>query len=187
MLEKAGKQLTNLGSGIVKGTKELGKQATLVMKAEGARRELNSVYRNLGEAIINNREDIMKEYPEVAEKADQLKNLIDSYESKIRSLRRVKICPNCGATIPKESEFCLKCGAQLKKEEDEEEFPKSTGADAEQEVQVDAEEPEEEPAAPEADVEAQASSETEADAETEAVSEPEDNSESAEAAETQPE
>ena len=48
---------------------------------------------------------------------EELKATIAANNAKIRELKNIAICEACGAEVPLTSNFCDKCGAQMKKPE----------------------------------------------------------------------
>ena len=59
------------------------------------------------------KEDYSPDFQELMTLANESRNRAEGYRSQIHSLRKVRVCPNCGAEIPQDYAFCTYCGAQL--------------------------------------------------------------------------
>ena len=68
----------------------------------------------IGEQFVRlHSEDYPPDFAELMTLAKESKNRADGYRSQINSVRKVRLCPNCGAEVPQEFAFCNYCGTRL--------------------------------------------------------------------------
>ena len=114
MFENWSKKLTDLGTVAASRTKNIGDRVSLTAKIEASKRELTGIYAQLGQQVYqNNQEDIPAEYVELFEKIAKLEQTLEDYQAQRQVLRNVRPCPDCGADVPNEAEFCSKCGCHI--------------------------------------------------------------------------
>ena len=114
MFENLSKMLTDFGTVAAKQTKNIGDRVSLTAKIEAAKRELTGIYAQLGQQVYQNQQtDIPEEYTEMFEKIARLEQTLEDYQAQRQVLRNVRPCPDCGADVPNEAEFCSHCGCHI--------------------------------------------------------------------------
>ncbi|MDY3791129.1 MAG: zinc ribbon domain-containing protein [Oscillospiraceae bacterium] len=119
MFEKFVETLNNTGKAVSEKTKQGTDIVKANLKITTEERELNDLFLEIGKMYYeNNREnpccDHMKElFDKVAEKEAAVEEL----KSKVRALKGVVICQNCGAEVGDDNAFCGKCGAKIERPE----------------------------------------------------------------------
>ncbi|MDO4563750.1 MAG: zinc ribbon domain-containing protein [Clostridia bacterium] len=81
--------------------------------------ELNSaaknIYKEIGELVYaahSNGEDNDAELEEKFAAIDEIREKLAELDERQIKIKNLKICPQCGATVPDDSSFCPKCGAK---------------------------------------------------------------------------
>lgn len=114
MFENLSKKLTDFGTVAANRTKNIGDRVSLTAKIEAAKRELTGIYAQLGQQVYQNQQaDIPEEYAELFEKIAKTEQTLEDYQAQRQVLRRVRPCPDCGADVPNDAEFCSKCGCHV--------------------------------------------------------------------------
>ena len=114
MFESLGKRLSDIGNVAAQKTKDIGGRVSLTAKIEAAKRELTGVYAQLGQQVYQNSQDaVPEEYAELFEKIERTEKTLEEYQAQRQVLRKVRPCPDCGADVPNDDEFCAKCGCHV--------------------------------------------------------------------------
>ena len=127
MFEKMFETISSTGKAVGEKTKQGTDIVKANLKITAEERELNDVYLEIGKLYYKNNSenpccDQMKElFDKVSEKAAAVEEL----KNKVRQLKGVVMCKNCGAEVDDENSFCGKCGAKIEKPEIVEAEPKA--------------------------------------------------------------
>ncbi len=116
IFNKIGETITSTGKDIAKKAKDIVDVNTVKMNISEQKRLIRKAYERIGEAYYKEHVDQGEhsyeiEFEVIGEGNAKLKEL---YEQ-LNTLRKVCVCPDCGATLPDDSEFCNKCGIKLHK------------------------------------------------------------------------
>ena len=114
MFENLSKKLTDLGTDAASRAKNIGDRVSVTAKIEAAKRELTGVYAQLGHKLYQSQQDdIPAEYADLFEKIDAAEKKLETLQAQRQVLRQVRPCPDCGADVPNDAEFCAKCGCHI--------------------------------------------------------------------------
>ena len=136
-VKEAGKAISNT-------TSSLSGQAKLALEQNRLNGEIEEHYKNIGKKICEARAagsaepDLAEEFSAVDTAAKRVREINDE----IAALKGCRVCPNCGASVPQDSQFCPSCGTKMppRKAEQENSAQEQTApAPAEQETPAPAE------------------------------------------------
>ena len=89
--------------------------------------KLDNTFRRIGETVYEGREN-QTEYTEEIERLcreiDEIRRAIEECRKEIALRKGEKICPGCGANVPKEACFCMKCGHTMENGDEEPASPR---------------------------------------------------------------
>ena len=89
--------------------------------------KLDNTFRRIGETVYEGREN-QTEYTEEIERLcreiDEIRRAIEECRKEIALRKGEKICPGCGANVPKEACFCMKCGHTMETGDEEPASPR---------------------------------------------------------------
>lgn len=116
IFNKIGETLTTTGKDIAKKAKDIVDVNTIKANINEQKKAIRKAYERIGEAYYKEHENLGEhdyeiEFEVIGEANAKLKEL---YEQ-LNTLRKVCVCPECGATLPDDSEYCNKCGVKLQK------------------------------------------------------------------------
>lgn len=116
IFNKIGETLTTTGKDIAKKAKDIVDVNTIKANINEQKKAIRKAYERIGEAYYKEHENLREhdyeiEFEVIGEANAKLKEL---YEQ-LNTLRKVCVCPECGATLPDDSEYCNKCGVKLQK------------------------------------------------------------------------
>ncbi len=116
IFNKIGETITSTGKDIAKKAKDIVDVNTVKANISEQKKMIRKSYERIGEAYYKEHVDMGEhayeiEFEIIGEASAKLKEL---YEQ-LNTLRKVCVCPACGATLPDDSEFCNKCGIKLQK------------------------------------------------------------------------
>lgn len=120
-LDGIGKRLSDAGQGVARHTRNF----TEVTRLNGAiteqQRQADALLRELGQACYDRHQnDPDYEYAAQIEGIRAAYAQIAQNQARIRQIKGVRVCPQCGAEVGPESAFCGGCGAKVEPEEHEE-------------------------------------------------------------------
>lgn len=112
-IDSLGKAITKTADIVVKKTDEFISVQKLRGRKNVLETKLDNTFRNIGETVYANRKSGTESPEEIADlcrKIDALRQEIDECRREIAVKKGAKLCPACGAVVPREAEFCMKCG-----------------------------------------------------------------------------
>ena len=127
MFENLGQKIADLGNTVAAGASNVmdntkrnfnnfSENLSLKNKIENAKKEIYNTYASIGEKyFMENRSNIPEGYEELFARIEENERLIAQAEEELRALNAEKICPQCGASVKKEFNFCTVCGSKLEK------------------------------------------------------------------------
>lgn len=107
---KVGKTMAGVGENIGINS-EITKMTNEIAKEQD---KINQLFYFIGKSYYESHAD--DENAEEKDRISQVNNSVSKIKNlkeEINSLRNVKICDHCGAEIPANSSFCIKCGAKV--------------------------------------------------------------------------
>lgn len=111
--EQLGKKISDAGQGISQSTKNLAEISRLNSAIAEDKKHIAGYTAAIGESYYRrHRDDPMNEEPERINNINKLYAEIARYEDRIKELRGIGKCPNCGADVPNGAAFCNACGAR---------------------------------------------------------------------------
>lgn len=108
--EKIGDVITSGVNATATKTKEFSENTKLNSELSGKKKELNSIYNEIGKIFVN--DDDAEKLKELKGKAIVMIDDIDSLECKIAECKGMKKCEQCGKLIDNGSIFCAYCGGK---------------------------------------------------------------------------
>ncbi len=102
-----------------KKTEEMVETSKLKFQEVSINSDLEACYEKIGSLVYRCKKsgaDHEEEIGLLVEQADQLLAQLAELQSKREEIRRVKKCPNCGASCAVDSHFCSRCGMVLEEE-----------------------------------------------------------------------
>ncbi len=128
--ENLGKSLSRTADKVAKKTDEFLTIQKLKGKISSLERKTEDTFRKIGEAVYQREEEGQSFDPEITDLCKEIVSLRTSIlvcRDEIAAKRGNKICPACGAHIPREARFCMQCGGLMPEdpspEEEEKEDP----------------------------------------------------------------
>ena len=112
--EQIGKKLSDAGQGAAAQTRSFAEITRLNSAISDREKKLEALYRAIGEAYYRaHKNDASPECaPEMAA-ANELSSQIAADRERIKVLRGIVSCPQCGADIPSGAQFCSVCGHKM--------------------------------------------------------------------------
>ena len=107
-------KINQFAQSAINKSKEVAEVTKLNSRISTLNTNKKSLYTQVGEYVLGN--DLLKEDASVAAWALQLEEIVKEIEEnqkKIREVKNIQVCPQCGAELTRESRFCAKCGAVL--------------------------------------------------------------------------
>lgn len=109
-----GEKLNKMTQSAITKSKEMAEVTRLNMEINTLQQNLKELYANVGEYVLTNAvaagDSTIAEY---AAQMTAIKQNIEVNEEKVKEIRNINICPNCGAEVSRTSKFCDKCGTEM--------------------------------------------------------------------------
>lgn len=102
-----------------KKTEEMVEASKLKIQEVSVNADLANCYEKIGSLVYSARKlgtDNELEISELVEQADALLEQLAQLQAKREEIRKVKKCPNCGASCATDAHFCSRCGMVLQEE-----------------------------------------------------------------------
>jgi len=137
--DQIGKKISNVSSNAIDATKSLAEIQKLTNEMNNSNKTIDKIYKEIGEQyFISHRDeasgdfgDQIQEINSIAAHMEELQAQIDRIKAERDAAKAAgkaaeadeqeakttekRFCPNCGAQVPADSIFCIKCGAKLEK------------------------------------------------------------------------
>lgn len=111
--------------GAVKKSGEVVELTKLKLAIADTKSELKAKFCELGEMFYKEQKGESADLElseDIIMQIDELKEVLDAQESKLASLKKQKICPNCSSSIDADAKFCSRCGEKFEDDEYDEEY-----------------------------------------------------------------
>lgn len=116
--ENIGKKLTDASQGVAAQTKNFVEVTRLNGVISEDEKKIEGLFAELGKAYYErHKEDPAAEELQNIEAVKELYDHIAQCREQIKQIKGIIKCPNCGADVPDEAQFCNVCGTKLEKEE----------------------------------------------------------------------
>lgn len=112
--EQLGKRITDAGQGVAQQTKNFADVTRLNSEISDKEKQIIQLYQSIGQRYYEqNKEAPAPEHqPDVAA-IQALFAEIAQRKEEIKQIKGVVKCPNCGADVPAQAQFCNSCGAKM--------------------------------------------------------------------------
>lgn len=113
-LEKFSDAVTNTGAAVGSKAKELTEVAKIKNEIATTQKKMKDEYETIGRLYAENfgtePEDIFRDS---LERIQSYQNVIKQKQNLLNEVKKVKVCPSCGATIAETNAFCGNCGQKV--------------------------------------------------------------------------
>lgn len=114
--EKIGKRITDMGSTVAQNTKNFADTTSLQKGISDSKKKIEQLYAAIGKAYYeNHKNDPAAEEAASISEITALFAQIEENNEKIKLLKGVTKCPNCGEDIAPDALFCNNCGTKVVK------------------------------------------------------------------------
>lgn len=119
MFEKIVETLNNTGKVVSEKTKQGTDIVKANLKITTEERELNDLFLEIGKLYYKNNSEnpCCDDMKELFDKVSEKEAAVEDLKNKVRALKGVVVCTNCGAEVEDENSFCGKCGAKVERPE----------------------------------------------------------------------
>lgn len=112
--EEIGKRLTDAGQNVAKQTKNLADVTQLNSGISDREKKISQLYLAIGQAYYEeNKDDSSAKCREMMDEITGLYEEIEQSREKIKEIKGIVKCPNCGADVPINAAFCSSCGIKM--------------------------------------------------------------------------
>ncbi len=112
-LDEFGKKFTKTSQTMAKKAKDVAEISNLKLQIKEEERRLRGCFAQLGQQYFAlHSEDAQEELLENVEKVHEGKRKIALLQERIYQIEHEKSCPNCGARMPANGQFCTVCGTR---------------------------------------------------------------------------
>jgi predicted nucleic acid-binding Zn ribbon protein len=116
LFEKLGKRISDLGNSVAQNTKNFADTAGLQKANSDNKKKIEQLYAAIGKAYYEkHKNDPAAEEIASINEITALFAQIEENDEKIKQLKGVTKCENCGADVPSDSMFCNNCGTKVVK------------------------------------------------------------------------
>ena len=111
--EQLGKKLTDTGQNVARQTKNLADVTQLNNAISEREKKVSQLLLSIGQAYYErHKNDSAAEELSLIEEVNSLQAEIAQNREKIKQIKGIVKCPNCGADVPFNAAFCSNCGAK---------------------------------------------------------------------------
>ncbi|MBR4223407.1 MAG: zinc ribbon domain-containing protein [Oscillospiraceae bacterium] len=116
--DRLSEALTSTGKNVGDKAKAKSDEVKLLYKVGTEKKALEMIYTEIGKAYYEAyKDEPVEEVAALVSEATIKAAEIAAIEDQIRTIKGVYVCPNCGADIPLEYDFCGKCGTKAERPE----------------------------------------------------------------------
>lgn len=115
--EKMGQRITNAGQNVAQQTKNLAETTKLNSQISSCEKQINALFATIGQAYYEvSKDDPSAVAAESIQEVTRLYGEIDEAQERIKEIKGVGKCPQCGADVPQGAQFCSACGFKIEVE-----------------------------------------------------------------------
>ena len=115
--EQIGKKITNAGQSVAQQTKNFADVTQLNSAISESEKKISQIFLNIGQMYYEaHKHDLEAEYQENITEISNLYSEIAQNQEKIKQIKGVVKCPQCGANVPLNASFCNACGAKIERD-----------------------------------------------------------------------
>lgn len=112
--EKLTDAVTNTGAAVGNKAKELTEIAKIKNEITTQERKIKEEYEKIGKLYVEHYADNAEElFIDSISKITLYQKTIEKKKLELNEVKKVKVCPGCGATVEETSAFCSKCGQKV--------------------------------------------------------------------------
>ncbi len=113
--------LRNVTREVGKKSGQLVEQTKLASKINAEENKMEKLFVQLGEKVyeaFRDGEEFGEDYNVIFSDLNMINMSLEELRAEMLEVKGVHICPNCGAEVEKDSQFCTKCGTKMAAEEE---------------------------------------------------------------------
>lgn len=117
LFDQIGKRVTDASRGVTQQTKNLADTAKYNNAISAEEKAILEAYTEIGKAYYKaHKDDPNAENIKILNAITEAFEKIHQYKERIKEIKGIIKCPNCGADVPHTSLFCNTCGARIPRE-----------------------------------------------------------------------
>ena len=111
---RMGEKLVTAGKDVTQKAKDLSGTAKLNFDIKAKEDFIEKQYAQIGKLYYeDHKEEVDGAYGQQMQAIAEAFAAIDHMKEEVLKIKGARQCPQCGATVPEDTEFCGKCGAKL--------------------------------------------------------------------------
>ncbi len=115
--EKLGKRISDMGNSVAQNTKNFADTASLQKGISDNKKKIEQLYADIGKAYYeNHKNEADAAQADVMAEITALLAQIEENSEKIKQIKGVTKCANCGEDIAPDAMFCNNCGTKVVRE-----------------------------------------------------------------------
>lgn len=112
--EQIGRKITDAGQEVANQTRSLAETTKLNSGISETEKKLNAIYQEIGRRYCQvYSHDIAPEFSGLVHQVDELQGNIVQMRERVKYLKGVEKCSQCGADVPASAQFCNNCGNRM--------------------------------------------------------------------------
>lgn len=114
--DEIGRKITQTGQEAYSKTKDMAEFVRYNSIISEEEKLLSKYYESLGRAYYNKiiqQSDAINDFSEITNSILNSLSKISEFQERIKQLKGIKKCTNCGADVPNGAAFCIKCGTKV--------------------------------------------------------------------------
>lgn len=112
--EQIGKHITDAGQNVAQQTKNLAETTQLNNAISEKEKRISGLYLSIGQSYYErHKDDTSSPEQQIINEVNTLHSEILQCKDKIKKIKGVKKCTNCGEDVPNNVSFCSACGAKV--------------------------------------------------------------------------
>lgn len=113
-LDQIGKKVSDAGKGVAQQTKVLAETTKIGSMISDEEKKITQLYTNIGQSYYSahyadQEGDFLEEMAAITASLEN----IYQWREQIKEYKGVTKCPNCGADVPNNAQFCNNCGSKM--------------------------------------------------------------------------
>lgn len=113
-----GKKISQTSQNLINKANDLADQTKLNSQINEQNKLIQNLYASLGQSYYSYHKDApAQEVAQICGEITAAMERIEALQQQVNAVRKVTVCPNCGAEAPEGSAFCGRCGTAIPKPE----------------------------------------------------------------------